>query len=147
MAVHIHEHRVIFGDTDAMGIVYYGNYLRYFEVARSEWFRKFYLPPTRMVKDENYLIVLKAHANYINPAVYDDILVIESWVPTLMIKPVTLRFEFEIKRKRDSLLLVNGYTSHAFTDKDGKLKRMPKKFVSALNELSEDRRIEDDDNH
>lgn len=147
MAVHKHEHRVIFGDTDAMGIVYYANYLRYFEVARSEWFRNFYLKPTKMVEDENFLIVLKAHANYIQPAQYDDVLIIESWIPTEMIMPITLRFEFEIRCKRDGELLVNGYTSHAFTDKNRRLKRMPKDFLEALKELSEDRRILDNDNH
>jgi len=147
MAVHRHEHRVIFGDTDAMGIVYYANYLRYFELARSEWFRDFYLKPTKMVEDENYLVVLKAHANYFFPAHYDDQLIIESWIPSQMIKPITLRFEFEIKRKTDDKLLVNGYTSHAFTDKNRRLKRMPKKFSEALKDLSEDKRIEDNDNH
>lgn len=141
MAVHRHEHRVIFGDTDAMGIVYYANYLRYFELARSEWFRDFYLPPPQMVQDENYMIVLKAHSNYFNSAVYDDVLLIESWIPKEFILGASLRFEYEIFRKKDRLLLVNGYTSHTFSDRNGKLKRMPKEFVEALQTLAEDRRI------
>lgn len=142
MAVHQHEHRVIFGDTDGMGIVYYANYLRYFELARSEWFRDFYKPPTQMIKDENYMIVLKAHANYFHSAVYEDVLFIESWIPKEFIRGASLRFEYEIFRKRDKRLLVNGYTSHTFSDRKGRLKRMPKEFVAALQTLAEDRRID-----
>lgn len=141
MAVHRYEHRVIFGDTDALGIVYYANYFRYFELVRSEWFRDFYKSPTQMIADDNFMIVVKAHANYHCPAVYDDVLVIESWVPRDMIRGASLRFEYDILRKSDMKLLVNGYTTHTFTDAKGRLKRTPKPFTEALKTLAEDRRI------
>ena len=142
MAVLTHEHRVIFGDTDAMGIVYHGNYFRYFELARGEWFREFYKKPTDMVEAGHFLIVIAAHANYIYPARYDDVLQIEAWIPKDGIGRVQLRFEFEIFRRRDRKLLVDGYTTHTWTDKNGKLKRLSKQMIAELSDLTEDRRIE-----
>ena len=145
MAVHRHEHRVIFGDTDGMGIVYYANYFRYFELSRSEWFRDFYKAPNQMIEDDNFMVVVKAHADYHCPAVYDDVLIIESWVPKEMIRAASLRFEYQILRKADNKLLVSGYTTHAFSDSTGRLKRMPREFVKALQTLAEDRRVETDE--
>lgn len=145
MAVHQLEHRVIFGDTDAMGIVYHANYLRYFERARSEWFRELYKTPNQMIRDGNYMVVLKAVANYHCPARYDDVLFIETWVPAECIRAATIRFEYEIFRKVDGKLLVSGFTGHSFTHPDGRLKRMPREFVKALADLSENRRIGNDE--
>ncbi len=73
----IHEIRVIFGDTDQMGVVYYANYLRFFEGARAGYWRGC----GRTHKDlDNWgvaLPVVEAHARYRKPAFYEDLLAIE----------------------------------------------------------------------
>ena len=69
--------RVIFGDTDQMGVVYYGNYLRYFEGARAEYWRA----QGKSYKDVEALgcalPVVEAHCRYRSPAHYEDLLAIE----------------------------------------------------------------------
>jgi acyl-CoA thioester hydrolase len=144
MAVQQMEHRVCFGDTDAMGIVYYANYFRYFERVRNEWFRKLYKTPILMIEEENYLPVVKAHCNYHQPASYEDVLVMECWVPADQRRGATVRFEYEIKRAEDGATLVTGYTVHTFTDSTRKLKRPPREFLDAMKTLGEERSIQSD---
>lgn len=70
--------RVIYGDTDAMGIVYHGNYLRWFEVGRTELFRTLGIVYRDLEARGYYLPLTKAYCHYHAPARYDDILVIET---------------------------------------------------------------------
>ena len=70
--------RVIYGDTDAMGFAYYGNYLKWFEIGRSEWFRKTGTTYRELEKSGLYLPVVEAHCSYLKPAFYDDLLTIET---------------------------------------------------------------------
>jgi acyl-CoA thioester hydrolase len=68
--------RVLYGDTDAMGQAYYGNYLRWFEHGRSEWFRACGMSYRGLEEKGVYLPVIEAHCRYRKPAFYDDILTI-----------------------------------------------------------------------
>jgi acyl-CoA thioesterase FadM len=81
MSVSRTERRVIFAETDAMGIVYYANYLKYFEVGRAEFFREFDLPFTHYIERGLYLAVTDVSVRYHRPARYDDVLVIEIGAP------------------------------------------------------------------
>src|SRR6266568_2951468 len=70
------EIRVIYGDTDQAGIVYYGNYLRYFEAARGAFLRE-RGRSYREIEGVGYTLpVMEAHARYIKPALYDDLVVV-----------------------------------------------------------------------
>jgi acyl-CoA thioester hydrolase len=70
--------RVIYGDTDQMGVVYYANYLRYFEAARNEFIRAKGLRYRDFEEQYGLLLpVIEAHASYRLPARYDDLITVE----------------------------------------------------------------------
>jgi acyl-CoA thioester hydrolase len=107
-------YRVIYGDTDAMGFMYYGTYLRVFEMVRSEVMRKLGVPYSMIEKEGFGLPVTTAHIEYAHPALYDDELLIDTSLSLYHRSQV--RFEYEIRRKSDGQALTTGYTIHAAID-------------------------------
>ncbi len=68
------EIRVIYGDTDQMGVVYYANYLRWFEAGRTEFLRAKGLSYSDFEASEKLILpVAEAGVNYLQPARYDDL--------------------------------------------------------------------------
>lgn len=132
---HVATVRVIFGDTDAAGIVYYANYLRWFEVGRAELMRrKGFLYLVTMERGV-LLPVIEAGASYHAPARYDDSLRILAEIRD--IRGVRLTFGYRIERD-DGASLVTGHTVHAFTGLDGRPVRPPAEFraLSLSNDIS-----------
>jgi acyl-CoA thioester hydrolase len=116
------EIRVIYGDTDQMGVVYYGNYLRFFEAARSDFLRDKGARWRDVERTHGvYLPVVEAKVNYKRPAFYDDLLVIETMLAEL--GRASLRFEYRVLRVDD--LLATGHTVHACVDKQGDIREFP----------------------
>jgi len=116
------EIRVIYGDTDQMGVVYYGNYLRFFEAARSDFLRDKGARWRDVERTHGvYLPVVEAKVNYKRPAFYDDLLVIETTLAEL--GRASLRFEYRVLRGDD--LLATGHTVHACVDKQGDIREFP----------------------
>jgi acyl-CoA thioester hydrolase len=116
------EIRVIYGDTDQMGVVYYGNYLRFFEAARSDFLRDKGARWRDVERTHGvYLPVVEAKVNYKRPAFYDDLLVIETVLADL--GRASLRFEYRVLRGDD--LLATGHTVHACVDKQGDIREFP----------------------
>jgi acyl-CoA thioester hydrolase len=116
--------RVIYGDTDQMGMVYYGNYLRYFEIARNEFLRRIGAPYRAFEEAHGLrLPVVEATVSYRRPARYDDELGIHAAVPE--VGGASARFEYEIRRLPDGEVLVSGHTVHACIDARGKVARLP----------------------
>lgn len=71
--------RVYYEDTDMAGIVYYANYLRYIERARSDWVRMMGIDQARMKADEGLVFaVRRVEADYLSPARFDDELTVET---------------------------------------------------------------------
>jgi acyl-CoA thioester hydrolase len=137
------DYRVIFGDTDALGVVYHANYLRMMDMARAEWFRKFSLPPLTMFKEKEHLIVVvEMHFEHKRPATFDELLTIECWLSRKWVRSASIRFEYRIRHESGELC-VQGYTRHAFTRTDGAVKRPPKDFIESLREVAEDREYKD----
>jgi len=135
MAVTKSIHRVLFGDTDALGIVYYGNYLRYFEIGRAEWFREFVRPFTYYIEQDYYLVVVDTYIKYIRPARYDDLIEIQSRVTN--VKKASFRFEYQIFNQADGQTLAEGYTSHTVTGKDGRIRKFSREFLGEIERLAE----------
>lgn len=123
-----HEIRVIFGDTDQMGVVYYANYLRYFESARAAYWRDLGKSYKDLVDWGVALPVVEAHCNYKRPAHYEDLLVVDTRVSEL--RGASLRFAYIVTRGRD--LLAEGYTRHAVIGTDGRPKALPEALRSAI---------------
>ncbi len=123
--------RVIYGDTDQMGMVYYGRYLRYFEIARTELLRQ--AGATYRAFEEASglrLPVVEACVHYRQPARYDDELGLFTAVSKL--GGASARFGYEIRRLPDGALLADGHTVHACVDAAGKVSRIPQGVREAL---------------
>jgi len=118
--------RVPFADTDALGVVYYANYLRYFERTGAEWFRRFDKPFTEYMANGLYFIVTEVNVRYIKPARYDDVVTVECTLGYLD----KFRFRLDYKMLAESEeLLVEGKVWHVIVNKDGKIRRLPKGFL------------------
>jgi acyl-CoA thioester hydrolase len=116
-----HEIRVIFGDTDQMGVVYYANYLRYFESARAAYWRDLGKSYQDLVDWGVALPVVEAHCNYKRPAHYEDLLVVDTRVSE--VRGASLRFAYRVLRA--DVLLAEGHTRHAVIGPDGRPKALP----------------------
>jgi acyl-CoA thioester hydrolase len=122
--------RVIYGDTDQMGVVYYANYLRYFEFARSEFFRARGGSYRELEREGRLLPVIEATCQYKAPARYDDVLLVRTTVPEF--KRATLTFHYEVRREGEEQLLCTGRTVHACIDREGKPVRLPETLKAVL---------------
>ncbi len=117
-------YRVIYGDTDKMGIAYYGNYLRWFEIGRTEMIRSWGFPYKNLEDKGIFLPVSEAFCKFLAPAQYDDILVIKTTLDTEL--KAGMKFDYEVYSQTDEKLLTTGYTKHAFMDPHGRVVRPPK---------------------
>jgi acyl-CoA thioester hydrolase len=122
--------RVIYGDTDQMGVVYYANYLRYFEFARSEFFRARGGSYRALEKDGKFLPVVEATCTYKSSARYDDLIVIRADVTE--VRRASLTFHYEIRREGEEQILCSGRTVHACIGRDGRPERLPDEVARAL---------------
>lgn len=132
--IHRTECRVLYGDTDAAGVVYYGNYMRYFELGRTEYMRNLVRTSYREIEERGLVLpVIECYARYKAPAAYDDLLVIETSINEL--KNVSCRFSYRIFRKendRSQILLVKGFTVNASVDRNGKLTKFPADLLEKM---------------
>ena len=108
------EYRVPYADTDMMGVVYYANYLVYFERARNELMRSCGYSYKECEAEGWGLPVTHAECNYRGSARYDDVLEISAWVQEQ--KGVRIEISCEVRRKGEDRPLVSGFTRHAFID-------------------------------
>jgi acyl-CoA thioester hydrolase len=114
--------RVRYAETDAAGVVYYGNYLTYFEVVRVELLRALGHPITAIEAQGVLLPVVEARLKYLRPARLDDLLEVSASVES--IGPASFAFDYEVTR--DGLLLVSGWTRLAVCERDtGQAMPMP----------------------
>ena len=122
--------RVIYGDTDQMGVVYYANYLRFFEHARGELIRARGRSYRDIEREGARLPVVEAQVHYRAPARYDDLLVIRTRVEKL--RRASLTFAYEVVREGDPQILCTGHTVHACLDAQGRPVRFPQALVELL---------------
>jgi acyl-CoA thioester hydrolase len=113
-----------YADTDAMGVVYYANYLVYFEVARTTALAELGHPYWEMEKAGVLIPVLRAHCEYLRPARYGDALVVR--VARSRAGAARIRFDYEVRREGEDAPLAAGFTEHAFVSPAGKPLRPPK---------------------
>ena len=114
--------RVRYADTDAEGVVYYGTYLTYFEVARVELLRALGLPITEVEARGLMLPVVEARLKYLRPARLDDLLEVSLSVQS--VGPASFTCAYEVAR--DGLLLASGWTRLAVCEREsGRCTPMP----------------------
>ena len=108
--------RVYYEDTDAGGIVYYANYLKFMERARTEWLRSLGVDQSELMRERQLMfVVVAAELRYLKPARFDDELCVSCRVSST--KRTSVTFEQEIRRDgREGELLVSGRLRAACVD-------------------------------
>ena len=120
--------RVRYAETDKMGVVYYANYLVWFEVGRTDLLRGSGWSYREMEVEGFSLPVIEAQCSYRQSARYDDDLDIRT-TGTLLSR-VRVRFNYEVVRAADDAVLAEGYTVHASLDQDGRPRRLPDRIAT-----------------
>ena len=115
--------RVRYAETDKMGVVYYANFLVWFEVARADLLRSLGWTYREMEAAGVSLPVIEAHCEYARPARYDD--EIEIRTEGQMVSPVRMRFDYTVVRRADQVVAAQGHTLHAAVDPSGRPCRLP----------------------
>ena len=117
------EHRVSYGETDAMGVVYYANYLHWFEMSRSQYIRDLGMSYLLIEQRGIFLPVREASCRYITPARFDDLI----WVHAAISKwtRASLTFCYEITDAAKHTVLTTGTTQHAVVNATGRPCRVP----------------------
>jgi acyl-CoA thioester hydrolase len=116
-------HRVSYGETDAMGVVYYANYLHLFERGRGELIRGLGFSYSVVEERGIFLPVREATCRYLAPARYDDIIHIRTGLSTR--SRASLSFVYEIMDADRRAVLTRGSTQHAVVNAQGKPVRVP----------------------
>ena len=109
-----------------MGVVYYANYFVWLEIARTEFFRSAGISYREVEERGLFMMVVSATCNYKSPARYDDIVVIETWIPEL--KNSSIKFAHNLYVSEN--LIATGESVHVFTRKTGKPVRIPQEIRS-----------------
>ena len=122
--------RVRYAETDKMGVVYYANYLVWFEVARADLLRSLGWTYREMELEGVSLPVIEAHCDYRKPARYDD--EIEVRTQGHVLSPVRMEFQYEVIRKQDEVVTATGRTVHAALNPSGKPCRIPQRVREAF---------------
>ncbi|MGO8756889.1 MAG: acyl-CoA thioesterase [Terracidiphilus sp.] len=130
------EVRVRYAETDQMGIVYYANYLVWFELGRVELLRSLGLAYSKLESDHGCILpVIEARCRYRAPARYDDQILIET--RPAMLRGSVLKFAYCIYRKPDqegkeAELLAEGETTHVVCDSELNRKHLPERYAAAI---------------
>lgn len=119
-----------YAETDKMGVVYYANFLVWFEVGRTDLLRHAGWSYREMEVEGFSLPVIEAHCEYKEPARYDDELEVRTGGDLL--SPIRVQFTYEIVRPADEALLATGHTVHASLDPSGRPRRLPDRIRSIL---------------
>ncbi|GHV46013.1 acyl-CoA thioester hydrolase [Synergistales bacterium] len=125
--IFIYKTRVRYGETDQMGVAYYGRYLDWFEMGRTELCRAHGKTYSDWEKDGILLPVVEANCRYKSSLFYDDIIDIATAIKD--ISSVSVTFANRVTRDADGKLAAEGWTRHAFVDKTGKLLRKGNAFA------------------
>ena len=117
--------RVYYEDTDLGGVVYYANYLRFIERARSEWIRGLGIDQIKMRdQDAAIFVVTKIKADYLTPAHFDDILTVDTRIK--VVSPVRAYFYQNIFREEK--VIFRSEVCVTCTSNSGKVLRLPEKI-------------------
>ena len=114
MKVYKTDIRVPYSDTDSMGIVHHTNYIKYFEMGRTEYLREAGYPYAKLEEQGIWLPIASVYCEYKSPARYDDILTVHTRVKEF--KGATIIMAYEIYKKEKQALVALGETKHPVTD-------------------------------
>ncbi|MFM8551371.1 MAG: acyl-CoA thioesterase [Nitrospiraceae bacterium] len=124
------EIRIYYEDTDCGGVVYYANYLKYFERARTDYLEQRGLSVAQLMKEGTVFMVVRAEVEYKSPARYGEILAIETTLDAS--KNASFTFVHVIREQTSNRVVVEGSATLVATGSDGKLKRLASELKQAL---------------
>ncbi|HML16682.1 MAG TPA: thioesterase family protein [Bryobacteraceae bacterium] len=123
--------RVRYAETDQMGIVYHANYLVWMEIGRVEFCRAHGVRYRDMERDDGILLaVVEASCRYVSPALYDEEVIVKTWIESAHSR--MLRFGYEVREASARRILATGETRHIFCDRDRKPMKLPVKYRPAF---------------
>ena len=119
--------RVRYAETDQMGIVYYANYLVWMEIGRVEYCRAAGIRYRDMeIEDGMLLTVVEANCRYLSPALYDEEVIVRTWIKEA--RPRMVHFGYEMTDASSHRRLATGETKHVFCGRDRKPRKLPEKY-------------------
>ncbi len=124
------EVRVYYEDTDCGGVVYYANYLKYFERARTHYLETRGLSVATLLQEGTEFRVSRAELAYRSPATYGETLVVETTVTAD--RRISLTFSHLIRERTTERMVVEGSATLVAVDTKGKIKRLPPPILEAL---------------
>ncbi len=127
--------RVRYAETDMMGVAYHSNYFIWFEVARIHLLNEIGLPYREIELAGYRLPVLEAHARFLQPARFDDLVILKA---SIIEKPGKVRLRIDYEGVCGDRTICTGYTKHAFVDSQGRPTRAPENFIQIMNEALTD---------
>ncbi|MDR1696021.1 MAG: acyl-CoA thioesterase [Endomicrobium sp.] len=133
--------RIAYADTDQMGMVYYGNYLTFFERGRTEFLRESGLEYKIIEEKGFYFPVIHAECDYYYPAKYDDLITIETSLTEITAASITCSYKVKLGDK----LLATGKTKHPFVNKSLKPVRFPKDIREIMEKHLENGKVKSEE--
>ncbi|HEY7751460.1 MAG TPA: thioesterase family protein [Ignavibacteriaceae bacterium] len=131
MLVHKTSVRVRYADTDQMHYAYNGKFFEYFEVGRTEMMRENNLPYKKIEENGFQMPVYETYIKFINPALYDELLEIETKVEKLPVARVHI--DHTIRSQDRNIIIAEGYVELVFINKENKkISRAPEFFMKAI---------------
>ena len=124
------EVRIYYEDTDCGGVVYYANYLKYFERARTHFLEEHDLSVSELIQQGTEFRVIKAELAYRSAAMHGETLIVETKVHAD--RRISLTFSHSIRERTTQRLVVEGSATLVTVDSTGKIKRIPPPILNAL---------------
>ena len=124
------EVRIYYEDTDCGGVVYYANYLKYFERARTDYLERHGFSVAKLAKEGTIFMVVRAELEYRSPARLGDTLVIDTELSEQ--GKASFLFSHVVKDKTSGRVVVEGSATLVATTPGGKIKRIDPEFLTRL---------------
>jgi acyl-CoA thioester hydrolase len=119
--MHLFRCRIYYEDTDLAGVVYYANYLRFIERARTEWAREAGIDQVRMREEGTVFAVRRIEADYLAPARFDDLIEVRTALESATVARLALGQEIW----RESQRLFAARVTLVAMNLDGRPRRIP----------------------
>ena len=126
------EVRVRYAETDQMGVVYYSNYLVWFEVGRGELCRRRGFNYAKLEASGYRLVVTDAHCHYRSSARYDESITVRTWLKEVHKRLITFGYQILRKYHDKEEIIAEGETRHLCLGSNGTPKSLPDAFLDLL---------------
>lgn len=127
---HAMDVKIYYEDTDCGGVVYYANYLRYMERARTEYLASRGYSVKMLMDQGTIFMVFRVEIDYKAPARYGDTIEIETWVKD--VTRATMIFEHVMREKMSRRVLVECRAKVVAVDANARPKRLPEEYVEKI---------------